>query len=603
MSVSRLWLSLIVVCFCLPLFVGLGRGDARDDEAIYSFAVDRILQSGVWLEPKSIPNDEWAFLEKPPLKFWIIAAGIRSGVLPDNEYGRRFWDALFGALSFVYVFLIGSMLIGPVCGAAAVLILFAHEPLLYVHGLRNNNMEAPLLLAYCGGVYHFLAWGDASRPRRRASLHAAATALYFTLGFMTKFVAVLFLDLVLGLAAILVPRYRRLLWQEWRVWAGAAALFLLLSAPWFIWAHRQYGAFFWTTIFGESVITRFTRFLDPNHVQPWHFYFSYGVQRLEDAHALILCGAGLMVLAVQAVRRRWPEALVILLWFAVPMALMSFGTSKLYHYAYPFLPPVALAGGYVAALAVAVLPPPVERSLEWLRTALGIRRGGGIGPFARPWPRRLAIGLAAAAVGVAVYSIVVGPLRLSLGGTDVRSSRILRPLVFAALFGAVAGATRTTARVVVSVVVLSTLPFAAYRSSLGRLQAAEQPIRDARDCIAAVQAGLPGPMPGLYVDVPPAATFYNVLYYHFRQIRPWLKAASPSPDNLGKYLDDPKEWRPMLVWEPVYQEFRSRFGDSSPSPAMIVFDDVEHGTLLLLPGPYAACSAEARVSSGRAWRP
>ena len=104
MSLSRPWLALVLALFCLPLFIGLGRADFEIDEAIYSFAVDRILETGDWLEPKSIPNETWAFLEKPPLKFWIVAAPIRLGVLPHDEFGIRFWDALFGALAFVYVF-------------------------------------------------------------------------------------------------------------------------------------------------------------------------------------------------------------------------------------------------------------------------------------------------------------------------------------------------------------------------------------------------------------------------------------------------------------------------------------------------------------------
>ena len=114
MSLSRPWLALVLALFCLPLFIGLGREDIRDDEAIYSFAVERILETGDWLEPKSIPNETWAFLEKPPLKFWIVAAPIRFGLLPHDEFGIRFWDALFGALSFVYVFLIGSRLLSAV---------------------------------------------------------------------------------------------------------------------------------------------------------------------------------------------------------------------------------------------------------------------------------------------------------------------------------------------------------------------------------------------------------------------------------------------------------------------------------------------------------
>ena len=77
----------------------------------------------------------------------------------------RIWDALFGAIAFLYVFALGRRLAGPVCGFVAVLVLFIYSPLLFEHGLRNNNMEAPLVLCYCGGVYHYLAWATGAGAR------------------------------------------------------------------------------------------------------------------------------------------------------------------------------------------------------------------------------------------------------------------------------------------------------------------------------------------------------------------------------------------------------------------------------------------------------
>ena len=76
LRLSRLWLVAVIVAFCLPLFTGLGKPDLETDEAIYSFAVDRILEIGDWLEPKSSPSETDVFLEKPPLKFWLVANGI-----------------------------------------------------------------------------------------------------------------------------------------------------------------------------------------------------------------------------------------------------------------------------------------------------------------------------------------------------------------------------------------------------------------------------------------------------------------------------------------------------------------------------------------------
>ena len=166
-----LWLAVIVVAFALPLFVGLGARDLENDEAIYSYAVDSVLASGDWLNPVLSPFETTRFLEKPPLKFWIVAAPIALGLLPHDELGFRAWDALFGGIAFLYVFALGRRLAGPVCGLVAVFVLFVYRPLLFEHGLRDNAMEGPLFLAYCGGAYHYLAWASPER-QRRAAAHA-----------------------------------------------------------------------------------------------------------------------------------------------------------------------------------------------------------------------------------------------------------------------------------------------------------------------------------------------------------------------------------------------------------------------------------------------
>ena len=167
------------VVLSVPLFIGLDRWELRNDESIYSYAVDRILETGDWLTPRSIPNDG-PFLEKPPLKLWIVAGAMVAGLTPQNELGLRVFDAVFGAAAFAYILAFGWRLAGPVCGAVALLVLFTLDPLLFEHGLRSNNMEGALFLAYAGGLYHFFRWTEDARrgPRR---LHALAFAAYFIL--------------------------------------------------------------------------------------------------------------------------------------------------------------------------------------------------------------------------------------------------------------------------------------------------------------------------------------------------------------------------------------------------------------------------------------
>src|SRR5688572_9425606 len=153
------WLGVVIVvaCFAVPLLFSIGEPDMHNDEAIYSYAVERMIDTGDWLTPRSIPTD-WPFLEKPPLKFWMVSAGIVSGLLPRTDGGMRVLDGIFGGFAFFYVFLIGRLLAGPACGITACLVLFSINPLLFDHGLRSNNMDASVILGYAGGVYHFARW-------------------------------------------------------------------------------------------------------------------------------------------------------------------------------------------------------------------------------------------------------------------------------------------------------------------------------------------------------------------------------------------------------------------------------------------------------------
>jgi 4-amino-4-deoxy-L-arabinose transferase-like glycosyltransferase len=227
-----------------------------------------MLETGDWWTPRSIPDETAPFFEKPPLKFWIVAAGIRSGLLPHDEFGQRFWDALFGALAVLYVYAIGVRLGGPVSGVVAAFTLFVHRPLLLQHGLRTQNMEAALLLCYCGGVYHALAWSAASNRIAR-TLHPFAVVLFFVLGFMTKFVAALFLPALLVLMVVAFPAWRARLRADWRPWLAAVVLGGAIVAPWFIYQHAAHGERFWQVLLSEHVYKRMTAFLESAHVQPW----------------------------------------------------------------------------------------------------------------------------------------------------------------------------------------------------------------------------------------------------------------------------------------------------------------------------------------------
>lgn len=573
-GLNQPWLVLVLAAFCFPLFIGLGSSDLGNDEAIYSYAVESILTTGDWLSPRSSPNADIPFLEKPPLKFWIVAAPIWFGLLPYNEFGLRFWDAVFGTLAFVYVFLLGRRAGGAVSGLMAVLVLFAHGPLLFEHGLRSNNMDAALVLAYCGGVYHFLRWTTGADARGRAK-QIAAVAGWFFLGFMTKFVAALFLPFVLGVTALMLPGPRRVLAQDWRRWLLAGTAVLALALPWFLYQAAVRGDEVWRVMFGEHVFTRFTQYADPLHVQPWHFYIRQAWTELTRAGSAIWVVFGLAVVVTHAARRRRTEDVVILLWLVLPVALISLGSSKLYHYFYPYLPPLALAAGAGVAWTAAALCSRLAgiTILDW-RAAGWLRIAGGV--------------LAVAGAGVALATAIEGGVRLAVGQQVIfRNTSLARPIVVALAGLLLAVPLRTGALLALAMLLQLAVPtpLSAYAANLKQLRVRHRPLGALSTCLRETAARNAAAGAGaVYAPVSEEA-FLHPYFYYLRGEGWHLSEADDA--TVRAALSAEERPRPVVIDRQRFAAFLERTGPLPRPPIQIPQPTV----VILLPGPFEECSA------------
>ena len=397
------WFVVVVLAFGRPLFRGLGEADMENDEALHTMVAESIVTTGDWMTPHTyVPYLSPDFVEKPPLKFWLVAAPLRAGLLPSDESGVRVWDALFGAMAFLYVFAFGRLAGGPWCGLSAALVLFTFQPLIFDHGLRTNNMDASVVLAYCGGMYHFLRWVRAGSSRE-GWLHAWLTGAFIYLGLMTKFVAVAFLPAVAGTVALMLPSARARLREAWRGWVVVALGVIALAAPWFVYQTLRSGTEFWQIILGEHVFKRFGAGLDPTHLKPWGFYFQFVFREFSRSHAFWLVAAGGALVLWRTVKEQWVEGALLLFWFWLPVSLISLGSSKLSHYLYAFVPPLALCAGYAVAWAGRLV---FERLSRAGRPAL--------------WPR-------VAQATVAVLLLAAGPAR-AYTDTTARLGREPHPM-------------------------------------------------------------------------------------------------------------------------------------------------------------------------------
>lgn len=593
----------ILVACCLPLFLGLDRQDIENDETIYTYAALRMAETGDWLTPRYVDTDG-PFLEKPLLKFWLAAVPLRLGLIPGTVAGVRLIDAALGAAAFGYLMLFGWRLAGIVCGAVALILLLSYHSLLFHHGLRENNMESALVLSYAAGLFHVVAWasGGTVVTRRR---HAMAAALWFVLGFMTKFVAALFLPMVAVAALIATPAGRDVVRRRWREWIVPAITAAALIVPWFVYQLLTHPDEFWSTIFGAHVYRRFTTFIDPAHVQPWHFYLTDTWARLRSdvpgVGALLTVDAA-RVLVVGGIlyglwRLRGPGrgmAALLLLWWALPVGLISLGTSKVGHYAYPFLPGPALATGWLCADALGVFDRQAgERVLAW-RARVHVWQ-----PAVGSWLRRLLLMLAAAGVVLAAVTFVNGSITIAAGDIRLfRNSSVLRPVLVAVLLLVWLGHGLAAARVAAVTFLVLLLPLETAARTVDRALTVHHPLRSARDCLLNLARTDPGLRRGIYRSDPynPYLGVHQI-YYLLRDTGEWVEGMERYDTELRTRLTDPARQTPLLLspaqWEAVRRlPIVQGEGDAT---ALHVLP----GVVLVLPGPYRACVGEIQTAGGR----
>jgi 4-amino-4-deoxy-L-arabinose transferase-like glycosyltransferase len=608
--VSRLWrspwpwMAIVAVFFCAPLFFGLDGTELENDEAIYTYAVDVMLEDGDWLTPKLIPSPTYPFLEKPPLKFWLNALPIRLGLVPHNTFGIRITDAALASVAFLYVFAIGRRLRGPVCGLAAVFLLFVDQRLVFEHGIRSNNMESAVLLAYAGGIFHFLAWRSPNPDMKR---HVYAMALWFVLGFMTKFVAALFLPAILAVTALVRHEDRVRVYRDWRTFAGAAAVALALILPWFLYQYFALEPRVFRTMFGEHVVQRFTAYLDPEHLQPWHFYLTDLWKSLTSLTTRWLTVIGLAAVGWRTLRRRWVEGALILLWFGLPVAAISTGTSKVYHYLYPFLPALYLCAGYVLAYAAEAL----ERLLRAPAARFGAWRAGVLPAVLQSdGAGRAATGLGGVAMLVAAITAAFDRFQLGAGALAIRNSSVIRPAVAGVLI-LLAGAPVAVIRAgFVAAALLLALPLQGYEASIDRTRRVERDMRRLVDCVLPisqqlVDAGRRGP--AVWAD----AQVSHVPTYYLQPLGLWQRTGKTSTAATLEWI----LYRPARVivlgqaqWDALQTDLTVNRADliarlaalAGPDPQIetrlreTMIGRLRHhqDTMFLLPGPLSACASE-----------
>lgn len=296
------------------------------DEPRYASIAREMARSGDWLAPRLW--GQWWF-EKPPLTYWLIAAGFQLGLSEDLAPRLPIALASLGFLAFYYRVL--SREFGTRVATYSLAVLGCSVGWLAFS--RVGVTDLPMAATFASAMFLLLPWLD--RGERRG-LTAAAAMLGLAV------LAKGFVPVVL-FAPVLAMGVKRL--RDWLRPAPLAA-FLLVAAPWYVAMSLRFGQQFWGEFFWKHHVARLHS-SELQHVQPFWFY-------------LPVLALGMFpwtpLLGLLARRQFYADARVRFLagWVFFGLLFFSVVRNKLPGYLLPLMPALsALAGKALAEARLA----------------------------------------------------------------------------------------------------------------------------------------------------------------------------------------------------------------------------------------------------------
>lgn len=211
--------------------IGQVSGITGKDEYLLSLRTPlTMVEQDKWLVPWL---DGAPRLKKPPMLYWLAGASYQ--LFGPSLVSARLLGVMFATLLILITVLIAwELSAGRRYGLFASLVALSTLAIA-VKG-RRLMLDVPCAAFSALAFYFFLRW------QKRPSLSTMAlSALFLSAGFLTKGPLV-FMLFGSGVLALLITQagFRRQLWLYKLHVAGFFALFLMLTAPWFIYVHLAY---------------------------------------------------------------------------------------------------------------------------------------------------------------------------------------------------------------------------------------------------------------------------------------------------------------------------------------------------------------------------
>lgn len=364
------------------------------------------------------------YLEKPPLFFWLAAAGTR--LTGELELGGRLVSALAALGMALAAGVLGRRMFSSLAGVIAALAVLVCVEVFALGRWYRMEMLFTFLMVMAVACF----WLGRSR---RAGGRTARLGffLFLALATLTKGPLGVLLPLLVIVAYLLVSgQWRRLVEL---LYLPGLALLALLAAPWFVYMTLKFPGDFVQEFFVGSHLDRAMQGFEGNIMPPgfyllvlavgllpWTLLLPAMIRRSFPWARLVECSPQL-VLRTFSVR---PAVLMLWLWAVTVVLFFELSRTKFLHYILSaFVPLSILAGEYLAALIAqgeSSAKDRLFRSSQWAALLGGIVLAAGF-PIAE---LRL--------TGTDTWALVMVPAALASSLIILYSIRKARPKVFVA---------------------------------------------------------------------------------------------------------------------------------------------------------------------------
>lgn len=306
--------------FALYLYRLNGYGVIPPDEPRYAAIGRSMAQTGNWVTP-TLWGSPW--FEKPPLLYWMTAAGTLLGLGPELS-GRLPVALLSIAFLLISFFLVRREFGNEAAFVSSVLLATSAGWLAYSQLCLT---DLPLSVFFSLAVFLVLPLLRRELGRNETHFRIAAAGVCLGLGMLAK-------GLVpIALAVPFIWFFRR--W--WRDWWIALLACLLVAGPWYLAVYKANGYPFVYEFFIKHHLERLYS-ATLQHVEPWFYYLPVLLAGLFPWTPLL----GLLVRK----KNRWDCSQRFLLAISLfGLLLFSLSLNKLHGYILPLFPSIFLLIG------------------------------------------------------------------------------------------------------------------------------------------------------------------------------------------------------------------------------------------------------------------